>query len=128
MRGTEALSAAPSVSSPDRLVVAVTIFLGAFLLFAVEPLIAKMILPWFGGSAGVWIACLLFFQAALLAGYAYAYLLTQRIPERLQWMVHLFLLAASLLILPIIPSQRWEPAGLDQPLFHILELLSATIG
>ena len=51
----------------------ITIFLGAFLLFAVEPLIAKMILPWFGGSAEVWIVCLLFFQTALLAGYLYAH-------------------------------------------------------
>jgi hypothetical protein len=51
---------------------ALTIFLSAFLLFLVQPLIAKQILPWFGGAASVWTTCLLFFQSALLAGYAYA--------------------------------------------------------
>ena len=120
----------PSVrqNPPGRTLAAVTIFLSAFLLFAIQPLIAKMILPWFGGSASVWIACLLFFQTALLAGYAYAHLLTQRIPVRLHWMIHAFFLAASLLILPIIPSEGWKAADADQPLLLILELLSATVG
>ena len=94
---------------PARLLVPLTIFLGALLLFAVEPLIAKMILPWFGGSAEVWIACLLFFQAALLAGYLYAHLLTTRISESWQWRAHLLLLSVSLLFLPIVPSQGWKP-------------------
>jgi hypothetical protein len=89
---------------PVRLLVPLTIFLGALLLFALEPLIAKMILPWFGGSAEVWIACLLFFQAALLAGYLYAHLLTTQITASWQWRAHLLLLSASLLFLPIIPA------------------------
>src|SRR5690242_20747346 len=84
-----------------RFLVALTILLGAFLLFAVEPMIAKMILPWFGGSAGVWMACLLFFQAALLAGYAYAHLLARAVPVRRQWLVHVTLLVVSLAVLPI---------------------------
>ena len=70
------------------LLAAAGIFLGAFLLFALEPLIAKIILPWFGGTAGVWIACLLFFQAALLAGYTYAHLLTRKLAAAQQWRLH----------------------------------------
>ena len=55
------------------LLFAATILLSAFLLFQVQPLIAKLILPWFGGSAAVWTSCMLFFQLALLGGYAYAH-------------------------------------------------------
>ena len=95
----------------DRLVSALAIFMGALLLFLVEPLIAKMILPWFGGAAGVWIVCLLFFQAALLGGYLYAHLLTTRVDSAWQWRVHLLLLLVSLFFLPIIPSEGWKPAG-----------------
>jgi len=114
--------------SPARLLVPVTIFSGALLLFAVEPLIAKMILPWFGGSAEVWITCLLFFQAALLVGYLYAHVLTTRVAPAWQWRTHLFLLTVSLLFLPIIPSERWKPVGGEEPLPFILALLAATIG
>ena len=77
-------------------------------LFEVEPLIAKMILPWFGGSAAVWMACLLFFQAALLAGYLYAHLLTTRLPASWQWRVHIALLVVSLACLPIVPGAPLE--------------------
>src|SRR5438477_725009 len=129
MSGNSALAAwfVPVRYGPARLLVPLTIFLGALLLFAVEPLIAKMILPWFGGSAEVWIACLLFFQAALLAGYLYAHLLNTRISESWQWRAHLFLLALSLVFLPIIPAERWKPIGDEAPLPFILALLAATI-
>src|SRR6476660_3849412 len=113
---------------PAQLVVPLTIFSGALLLFAVEPLIAKMILPWFGGSDEVWITCLLFFQAALLVGYLYAHVLTTRVAPAWQWRTHLFLLTVSLLFLPIIPSERWKPVGGEEPLPFILALLAATIG
>src|SRR5437763_15933349 len=79
------------------------IFLGAFLLFLVQPIIAKQILPWFGGSAGVWITCLVFFQSVLLAGYAYAEW-TTRLGSRRQAYLHVALLALSLTFLPIIVS------------------------
>ncbi len=105
-----------------------TIFLGASLLFAVEPLIAKMILPWFGGSAAVWIACLLFFQAALLAGYLYAHIVATKLSPLWQMRVHGALLVASLLFLPIVPSAYWKPVGGENPLPLILGLLTATIG
>lgn len=107
---------------------ALAIFLGAFLLFAVEPLVAKMILPWFGGSAAVWIACLLFFQIALLAGYLYAHLLTNYLAAAQAWRVHISLLAFSLLLLPIGPGDYWKPREAAEPLTDILALLAATIG
>ena len=113
---------------PERLLVPLTIFLGAFLLFEVEPLIAKMILPWFGGSAEVWIVCLLFFQAALLAGYLYANLLTTRLDARRQFRLHVLLLLASLVWLPIFPSDRWKPTGGEDPLLLILGVLTSAIG
>src|SRR5258706_3594875 len=109
---------------PARLVVPLTIFSGALLLFAVEPLIAKMILPWFGGSAEVWIACLLFFQSALLVGYLYAHALTTRVAQAWQWRTHVFLLSVSLLFFPTIPSERWKPVATDEPLQLILALLA----
>src|SRR5262252_6796237 len=94
-----------------------TIFSGALLLFEVEPLIAKAILPWFGGSAQVWTTCLLFFQTALLLGYLYAHLLSERVRTELQLRVHFSLLVLSLLFLPIIPSVRFKPVGSEDPFF-----------
>jgi SAM-dependent methyltransferase len=106
---------------------AVTIFLSAFLLFLVQPIIAKQILPWFGGSSAVWTTALVFFQSALLAGYAYADL-TQRLGVRRQALLHVGLLALSLLTLPILASAEWKPQGDEAPIVRILLLLAATIG
>ncbi len=103
------------------------IFSSAFLLFQAEPILGKMILPRFGGSAGVWIVCLLFFQVVLLLGYFYAHLLTQRFRPRAQVRIHAALLFASLLALPILPREARLPAGLD-PAFQILWILGATVG
>jgi SAM-dependent methyltransferase len=106
---------------------ALTIFLSSFLLFQVQPVIAKTILPWFGGSAAVWNTCMLFFQTALLGGYTYAHVLIGR-PSRRQSQTHIALLAVSLLLLPIIPGAAWKPAGGEDPAWRILGLLAATIG
>ena len=106
---------------------AATILLSAFLLFQVQPLIAKLILPWFGGSAAVWTSCMLFFQMALLAGYAYAHWLNDQ-PDSRQTKIHASLLALSFFSLPILPSARWKPTGIGDPLLHILGLLTATVG
>ena len=92
-----------------------------------QPIIAKQILPWFGGSAAVWTTCLVFFQSVLLAGYAYADW-TTRLGARRQAMLHVALLAASLLSLPILASSGWKPQGDEQPIMRILLLLGATIG
>ncbi len=106
---------------------AATIFLSSFLLFLVQPIIAKQILPWFGGSAAVWTTCLVFFQSILLAGYAYADW-TTRLGARRQALLHVALLAVSLLCLPILASTAWKPQGNEEPIGRILLLLLATIG
>jgi len=121
----------PSVAPPSPRVPAVlfgiTILLSAFLLFQVQPLIARLILPWFGGSAAVWTSCMLFFQIALLGGYAWAHWLSER-PTNQQVLFHGALLLVSVAVLPIIPSVRWKPSGGEDPLLGILGLLTATVG
>ena len=107
---------------------ALTIFTSAFLLFLVQPLMAKQILPWFGGSAAVWTTCLVFFQFLLLAGYAYSDWTTRHLPARRQVILHVVLLAVSLATLPIIPDASWKPAGDEDPAWRILGLLAVTIG
>jgi hypothetical protein len=105
----------------------ITIVTSAFLLFLVQPIIAKQILPWFGGTAGVWTVCVVFFQALLLGGYAYAHGLT-RAPSRAQTRLHLVLLVVSVASLPIIASSTWKPAGDADPAWRIAGLLAATVG
>ena len=106
---------------------AATIFLSSFLLFLVQPLIARLILPWFGGSAAVWTTCMLFFQALLLAGYAYAHLLT-RYSRRFEPLIHSALLVVALATLPIAPNELWKPHGNEDPVTWILLLLAASVG
>ncbi len=105
-----------------------TMFLSAFLLFLVQPLIGKYILPWFGGTPAVWTTCMLFFQAVLLLGYSYAHALASRWPLRRQAIAHFCLLAVTTLSLPIIPSPGWKPADGLPPIPRILGLLLFTIG
>ena len=110
------------------LLCAATIFVSAFLLFLVQPLIARQILPWFGGSAAVWTLCLVFFQVVLLLGYLYADRLS-RWPLRIQGRVHAVLLIAACSMLPIIPSAIWKPVTGDaDPSVGVLAVLAATIG
>ena len=101
--------------------------LGAFLLFQVQPVISKFILPWFGGSPGVWTTCMLFFQMALFGGYSYAHFLSRRKPLTQAW-VHLALLGLALLVLPIVPGAGLKPQGAANPAWQILLLLLATVG
>jgi hypothetical protein len=105
-----------------------TIFLSAFLLFQIQPMIGKYLLPRFGGSPAVWTTCLLFFQVLLLAGYSYAYWLTSRLRPRAQAALHSLLLAGSLLLLPINPSAAWKTIGDQSPTWSILALLSWSAG
>src|SRR5262245_54315687 len=107
---------------------AAIIFLASFLLFLVQPLIARLILPWFGGSAAVWTTCMLFFQAMLLAGYAYAHFLNSKLRGKLQPLVHTILLAAAVALLPIAPGEAWKPVGGEEPITRILLLLAAAVG
>jgi hypothetical protein len=105
-----------------------TIFASAFLLFLIQPLIAKQILPWFGGSAAVWSICMVFFQVVLLAGYAYSDWIARRLGVRAQARLHVALLLASLAFLPIVTSAHWKPSGTEDPTLRILGLLIGTIG
>jgi len=110
------------------MIYAATIFLSSFLLFLVQPLIARQILPWFGGTAAVWTTCMLFFQTLLLAGYAYAHAANAKLPPRAQAVLHTVLLAIALALLPIAPNELWKPAGTDEPITRILLVLTATVG
>jgi len=127
-QGPLAASRRPVPSRAAQALFAGTIFTSAFLLFLVQPLIAKQILPWFGGSAAVWSICMVFFQTVLLAGYAYADLLTRTLRVRTQARLHGALLLVSLVALPIIANARWKPGGTEEPTLWILGLLLQTIG
>ena len=107
---------------------AVAIFLSAFLLFQVQPIIARIILSWFGGTAAVWTTCMLFFQIGLLAGYFYSHSLIKRLTPRTQSVLHIALLVMSLAVLPILPGEAWKPEGTENPTIRILLLLAATVG
>lgn len=118
-------------------VYAFSVLLSAFLLFQVQPMIGKYILPWFGGAPAVWSTVLLFFQSLLTGGYAYAYWLLGRRQRRWQGMVHLIVLAVSigLLVLtavswpsPLTPDASWRPQGSDLPIWDILKILAVAVG
>jgi len=104
------------------------IFLSALLLFQVQPIIAKHILPWFGGTPAVWTTCMVFFQVALLGGYAYAHLSIRLLTPRKQAVLHGLLLAACIVLLPAIPAETWKPIGGQSEIPRILALLAVTIG
>ena len=119
------------------LLYAATIFTGAFLLFQVEPLLARYILPWFGGTSAVWITCMLFFQLLLVAGYAYSHLIATRLAPRRQVIVHIALVCACVLLMgslclawqsPITPGPNWKPLSPDFPITRIFILMAVSIG
>jgi hypothetical protein len=105
-----------------------TIFWGAFLLFLVQPLIARFILPWFGGGPAVWTTCMLFFQLLLLGGYAYAHFLIKTFRTRHQVLAHLILVFLALAFLPIVPNEALKPIDGSAPTLHILILLLSCLG
>jgi hypothetical protein len=130
---------ASNVGLPFRsvLVYASTIFIGAFLLFQVQLIISKYILPWFGGAPAVWTTCNLVFQVLLLAGYLYAHLLTSRMSLQVQVKTHLFLIGISFLMLaglaflwqsPITAGSGWKPLDASRPVWDIVILLCVSIG
>ncbi|MBV9835115.1 MAG: fused MFS/spermidine synthase [Alphaproteobacteria bacterium] len=107
---------------------ALTIFLGSFLLFLVQPLVARQALPWFGGASAVWTTCLVFFQCVLLAGYAYADFVTRRMAPRPRALLHGAILLVSLAWLPVLADPSWKPSGEESPTLRIIGFLAATIG
>jgi hypothetical protein len=120
----------PRSSPPEWFVIvfALAVFVSAFLLFQVQPLISKFILPWFGGAPGVWTTAMLFFQVLLFLGYTYSHLTSKFLGLRGQTVIHLGLLVAALLTLPIIPPETWKPTADAEPTWRILGLLAATVG
>src|SRR5262245_66643138 len=90
-------------------------FASAFLIFVVQPMVAKRIVPWFGGVPAVWVLCLAFYQTALFAGYAYAHCLIRFVRPAHQVLVHALAFAAALLALPVLPGEGWKPAGAVEP-------------
>ncbi len=118
----------PREDAIRALLYAGTTFLSAFLLFQVQPLIGKYILPWFGGGSTVWTTTMLFFQVALLGGYAYAHFVSDRLSPRRQGLVHLVLLVLAIAALPIIPRDALRPGDEGDPTWSILVLLAITVG
>jgi MFS family permease len=116
---------------------AISIFLSAFLLFQIQPMIGKFILPWFGGTPAVWSTVMLFFQILLTGGYAYAYWLIERVQPRHQFIVHTSLIAFAFLSLimlstvwesPVTPDAGWKPQNIRSPVFDIFKLLAISVG
>lgn len=118
----------PVTARRTGILFAVSVFVSAFLLFQIQPLISKAILPWFGGTPGVWTTCMLFFQLLLCAGYSYAHLLTSKLPPRWQGLLHSGLLITSLAFVSILPSFEWKPSGTESPAILIILLLFSTVG
>jgi uncharacterized membrane protein (UPF0136 family) len=105
------------------------VFLSAFLLFQVQPLLGRFLVPWFGGTPEVWTACMLFFQLFLLLGYGYAHVLSRRLAPRRQALVHLFVLAvAAALAFRIVPGEGLKPTPQENPIVHILWICTFCIG
>jgi hypothetical protein len=107
---------------------ALTTFVSAFLLFQVQPLLSKRLLPWFGGSPAVWTTCVLFFQTVLFGGYAYAHASEHWLGRRVQTALHIVFLALAFALLPILPGDEWKPADGSRPISNILLVLGSTVG
>lgn len=114
-----------------------SIFLSAFLLFQIQPMIGKLILPWFGGTPAVWSTVMLFFQILLTGGYAYAYWLIERVKNRRRFIVHISLITFTFSILmmlaivwesPVTPDAVWKPENVRSPVFDIFKLLAVSVG
>jgi len=131
------IPAASSAVTRPQTAFALAIFLSAFLLFQVQLIVAKQLLPWFGGTAGVWNTCLVFFQLLLLAGYGYAHAIMARLTKPVLVRTHIAMLVASVTLLavfafygrsPIYPSDNLRPETVSSPAWHILMLLSISVG
>ncbi len=107
---------------------ALTLFVSAFLLFLIQLMVGKLVLPLFGGAPAVWGACLVFFQAALLAGYAYAHASTAWLGARKQAVPHVVLLLAAAFVLPVAVSRAWAATGAADPVPWLLLTLLLAVG
>ncbi len=107
---------------------ALTIFCSAYLLFLVQPMVGKMVLPYLGGTPAVWNTCMVFFQALLLAGYAYVHGSVKWFGVRKQATFHLLLMLAPLLVLPITINTQSVPTDIDNPIGWLLLRLLLGVG
>jgi hypothetical protein len=119
------------------ILIAVSLFLSSFLLFMIQPLIGKYILPWFGSSPSVWSASLLFFQVLLTGGYTYAYTLIRSLTPRRQAYVHWLFLGVSILTIllgaffwrvPLLPGATWRPSDVDYAFWDVIKVLLVAVG
>ncbi len=110
------------------LLFAPTIFVSAWLLFQIQPIFAKMALPLLGGTAAVWNTALVFFQAALLLGYLYAHVLGTRVALRWQVAIHLGVLLAAFVVLPVAIGESWRNPPASMPIPWLIGLLTACVG
>lgn len=117
-----------ALRSPSIYAYALTVFLSAFLLFQVQPLMGKFILPWFGGSPAVWTTCMLIFQVLLFGGYAYAHVTSTWLSGRQQAWLHIVLLVTAMAMLPIAPGADWKPTNSEAPAARIMLLMIACVG
>lgn len=124
----DAAGDAPFTSGRSVIWFAATTLLSAFLVFQVQPIISKCVLPWFGGTPAVWTTCMLFFQLLLFGGYLYAHLLRSVCSPTVQAVIHLTLLCAAALSLPIEPSDAWKPSGDESPTLYLLWMLTCHVG
>ena len=118
----------PARMGGSMVLLAATVFLSSFLLFQVQPIIARFILPWFGSTPGVWTTALLFFQLMLLGGYAYAHFIVSRLTWRRQAILHAVLLGVALITLLITPAEALKPTDADAPIGRILLILTLSVG
>ena len=123
-----------STNTPRRNIVLLNVVFGlvmfasAYLLFQVQPLISKAILPWFGGTPAVWNTCLLFFQITLFGGYLYAHFVSTKLAPKTQLIAHGVLLLLACIVLPIRPNPDWKPDGTGSPILEIVLILTASVG
>src|SRR5438067_10716762 len=131
------MSRSPNLKLWPRSIFGIAIFTSAFLLFQVQLLLGKFLLPWFGGTSAIWATCLLFFQVLLLGGYVYAHQIASAFRPSLQGKAHLAFLAITSLCLvavwycwssPVLPGPSWKPAPGAAPILGIVELLFISVG
>jgi hypothetical protein len=117
----------PSTARAERALFALAICASAFLIFLIQPMVAKRVLPWYGGAPAVWTLCLAFYQSTLFLGYAYAHLLIRCVPAGAQLGVHALAIGSALLLLPVLPAESWQPDAFTSPRLGILALLAANV-
>jgi spermidine synthase len=121
----------PAVNAPfdsaRQLLFVSAILASAFLIFLVQPMVGKRILPWFGGVPSVWTLCLAFYQTTLFVGYAYAHLLIRFASPTIQLIVHALVIGTAWLVLPVLPDSTWQPVGVDTPTSDIFRMLTSNV-